>query len=172
MKVKLKSSGEIVDVEKKGEYYIDKDNNVYRTDEIEEAIIDIDEEDFKERFIMSLTKEYERFKKQEKEEEERMYWRDVRKEILIELINLKYLFHDVTKSDLVAEADMFVKLLKLKDVCIMKMKKKNKQQQIDDINRLFALNLTNKNQYLVHLWERNMHYNAIIEACKWGENVK
>lgn len=52
------------------------------------------------------------------------------------------------------------------------MKKKNKQQQIDDINRLFALNLTNKNQYLVHLWERNMHYNAIIEACKWGENVK
>lgn len=116
MKVKLKSSGEIVDVEKKGEYYIDKDNNVYRTDEIEEAIIDIDEEDFKERFIMSLTKEYERFKKQEKEEEERMYWRDVRKEILIELINLKYLFHDVTKSDLVAEADMFVKLLKLKDV--------------------------------------------------------
>ena len=49
------------------------------------------------------------------EEKERIYWRDVRKEILIELIKLKYLFHDLSKEDLVDEADTFVKLLKEKD---------------------------------------------------------
>ena len=53
----------------------------------------------------------------------------------------------------------------------MEVKAKNNKSN-DETNKLFALKLTNQNQYLVHLWERNMHYNAIIEACKWGENVK
>ena len=96
MKVKLKSSGEIVDVEKKGEYYIDRLSNVYREDEVEVQPTEDEINDIE-------------------EEKERLYWRDVRKEILIELIRAKGILHDVTINELVTEADLYVKLLKVKD---------------------------------------------------------
>jgi len=111
MRVKLKS-GEIVDVKKIGDYYIDKDNNPYSEEEVE--VLPSHEE-----LLKKINLEFEKVAietlKGLAEEKERIYWRDVRKEILIELIKLKYLFHDLSKEDLVGEADTFVKLLKEKD---------------------------------------------------------
>lgn len=112
MKVKLKSSGEIVDVEKKGEYYIDRLSNVYREDEVE---VQPTEDEIKEKLSKDLSKFLKRMANDIEEEKERLYWRDVRKEILLELIRIKSVFHDVTMGDLVNEADMYVKLLKVKD---------------------------------------------------------
>lgn len=112
MKVKLKSSGEIVDVEKKGEYYIDRLSNVYRDNEVE-VLPSFNE------MLNKINLEFEKVAietlKGIEEEKERLYWRDVRKEILLELIRIKSVFHDVTMGDLVNEADMYVKLLKVKD---------------------------------------------------------
>lgn len=112
MKIKLKSTGEIVDVEKKGDYYIDKLSNVYREDEVD---VQPTEDEIKEKLNKDLSKFLKRMANDIEEEKERLYWRDVRKEILIELIKLKYLFHDVGISDLVKEADLFVTFLKSKD---------------------------------------------------------
>lgn len=112
MKVKLKSSGEIVDVEKKGEYYIDRLSNVYREDEVE---VQPTEDEIKEKLSKDLSKFLKRMANDIEEEKERLYWRDVRKEILIELIRAKGILHDVTINELVNEADLYVKLLKVKD---------------------------------------------------------
>ena len=108
MRVKLKS-GEIVEVKKIGNYYIDKDNNPYSEEEVE--VLPSHEELLKE-FNENLEKVTIDALKGLAEEKERIYWRDVRKEILIELIKL---FHELSKEDLVDEADTFVKLLKEKD---------------------------------------------------------
>ena len=111
MRVKLKS-GEIVDVVKVGNYYIDNDNNPYREEEVE---VLPSEDELKEIGWKEFSDWMRRTAKEGHRERERIYWRDVRKEILIELIKLKYLFHDLSKEDLVDEADTFVKLLKEKD---------------------------------------------------------
>lgn len=112
MKVRLKSTGEIINVEKKGKYYIDNDNNPYMKDEVEEML---DEESLKMEFLKAVGNAIDEVKKHEIEEEERRYWRDVRKEILIELIRQRGVLYDITKADLVSEADTYVKMLKEKD---------------------------------------------------------
>lgn len=51
-------------------------------------------------------------------------------------------------------------------------KKKETEQDKDDMFKLFAKRLTDKNEYLTQQWERTLHFESILSACRWGESVK